>query len=198
MATQPIVRLTEQDYLSTDRASEHKSEYVDGEMYAMSGGSLRHSRLAVRSIVVLENQLSGRNCRVYNSDARVLCAKKRSYLYPDVSVVCGAEEALESTDDILVNPTIIVEVLSPSTADYDHGKKFAIYREIPSFNDYLLVHSDEVLIEQYTRQPAGNWLLSDHKGIEAVVELRSIGCTVALKDIYGSMFERNAEAGNSK
>ena len=134
-------------------------------------------------------KLRGRKCQVFNADARVRAAKTGSYLYPDVSVVCGAVETYQGTDDILANPTVIVEVLSPSTADYDHGKKFAIYREIPSLNDYLLVHTDEILIEQYTRQNDGKWLLSDHAGMEATLQLASIGCTLYLKDIYEGSFE---------
>ena len=107
-----------------------------------------------------------------------------SYFYPDVSVVCGEVERDKDSDDILTNPTVIVEVLSPSTADYDHGKKFAHYRQIPSLKDYLLVHTGEILIEQYTRQANGDWLLSEHDGMEAEVRLASIDCTITLRAIY--------------
>ena len=189
MATQPIPKLTEEQYLALDRAADYKSEFVNGEMYAMSGGSFRHSILAVRIISDLDGKLRGSHCQVLNSDARVRAAKSGSYLHPDVSVVCGGIESVKGTDDILANPSLIVEVLSPSTSDYDHGKKFAIYREIPSLQDYLLVHTDEILIEQYTRQSDGNWLLSDHHGVDSVVQLTSIGCTLSLKDIYDGAFE---------
>ena len=178
------MRLTEEEYLALDRAADYKSEFVDGEMYAMAGVGLRHSSLGVRMICGLVMTLHGRNCEVFNADVRVRAAKTGSYLYPDVSVVCGAVETYQGTDDILANPSVIVEVLSPSTADYDHGKKFAIYREIPSLNDYLLVHTDEVLIGQYVRRNDGKWLLSDHEGIEATVHLGSIDCTLHLKDNY--------------
>ena len=184
MATQPFPKLTEHDYLALERAADFKSEFVDGEIYAMSGGTFRHGGLAVRLIVELDNQLRGRHCRVFNSDVRVRAAKKGSYLYPDLSVVCGPIETFEGADDILANPIVIGEVLSPSTADYDHGKKFEIYREIPSLMDYLLIHSDEVFIEHFTRQPDGNWLLSDHKGADASLELPSIGCRLVLAGIY--------------
>ncbi len=117
---------------------------------------------------------------------RIRIAKSKNYLYPDLSVVCGEEESLEV--DIIENPTVIAEVLSPSTADYDHGKKFSIYREIPSLKDYLLVHTQEILIEHFTPQADGNWLLAYHQGMDAVVELKSIGCSIALKDIYSGVF----------
>ena len=184
MATLPIAKLTEHDYLALDRASHFKSEYVNGEMYAMSGGTFRHGGLAVNLVISLGTQLRGRNCRVFNSDVRVRAAKKGNYLYPDLSVVCGPIETFEGADDILANPIVIGEVLSPSTADYDHGTKFEIYREIPSLVDYLLVHTDEMFIEHFTRQPDGNWLLSDRKGADAVVELPNIGCKLVLTEIY--------------
>ncbi len=183
------MRLTEDEYLALDRAADYKSEFVDGKMYAMAGVGLRHSSLGVRMISELVGKLRGRNCEVFNGDARVRAAKTGSYLYPDVSVICGTVETYQGTDDILVNPCVIVEVLSPSTADYDHGKKFAIYREIPSLNDYLLVHTDEILIEQYARRSDGKWLLSDHAGMDSMLHLGSIGCTLSLKDIYEGAFE---------
>ena len=186
MASQLIVGLTEQDYLALERAAEFKSEFVDGEMYAMSGGTSRHSYLAVRFAVALESQLRGRKCMVLNSDMRVRIAKSKNYLYPDLSVVCGVETSLEV--DNLENPTVIVEVLSPSTADYDHGKKFSIYREIPSLKDYLLVHTQEIMIEHFTPQVDGSWLLTYHNGMDALVEVKSIGCSIALKDIYSGVF----------
>ncbi len=179
--------LSEQDYLALDRAAEYKSEFVDGEMYAMSGGTGRHSRLAIRLIVVLENQLEGGNCLVYNSDMRVHVGKRHSYVYPDLSVVCGGSIVLD--DDLLESPIVIAEVLSPSTEDYDHGKKFALYREISSLKDYLLVHTDEVLIEHFAPQADGNWLVSYHKGMDAVLQLASIGCFIALKDVYRGLFD---------
>ena len=187
MATQPSTMLSEQDYLALDRAAEYKSEFVDGEMYAMSGGTGRHSHLALRLAFELMNQLQGCNCLVYNSDMRVRVGKRRSYVYPDLSVVCGGSIILD--DDLLESPIVIVEVLSPSTEDYDHGKKFALYREIPSLKDYLLVHTDEVLIEHFAPQADGNWLVSYHKGMDAVVQLISIGCSIALKDLYYGLFD---------
>ncbi len=184
MASLPLPKLTEMEYLAIERAAEFKSEFVGGEMYAMSGGTLRHSNLAARTVATLTSQLKGKKCSVFTSDARVRTPLSTSYFYPDVSVVCGEVQLYRGSNDILTNPTVIVEVLSPSTADYDHGTKFAHYRQIPSLNDYLLVHNSEIVIEQYTRQPNGGWLLSEHARMEAEVRLASIDCNVTLQAIY--------------
>ena len=185
MASLPLPKLTETEYLAIERAGEFKSEFVGGEMYAMSGGTLRHSSLALNIAFELRLQLKSRKCRLFNSDARVRTPLSVSYFYPDLSVVCGEVQLYKDSNDILTNPTVIVEVLSPTTADYDHGTKFAHYRQIPSLKDYLLVHTNEILIEQYTRQPdGGSWLLSEYAGTEAEVRLASIDCSVKLQAIY--------------
>ena len=188
MATVPLPRLTEEDYLRIERAAETKSEFVDGEMYAMSGGSLPHGLLSARWIGELIAQLKGRGCFVYSSDVKVRSNRTGSYVYPDVSVVCGQPQTHQGADDILTNPTIIIEVLSPSTAGYDHGKKFALYREIPSLQDYILVHTDEPLVEKFSRQP-GSWLFREYTGLDASVHVASIDCRVDLVEIYAGIFD---------
>ncbi len=189
MATQPIIPLTEQDYLALEAAAEYKSEFVDGEIYAMSGGTPRHARLGALLTIALGLQLRGRDCRIFSSDLKIRAEKSHSYLYPDLSVICGPLERVEGTNDVIANPSVIFEVLSPSTADYDHGKKFAIYREIPTLKDYLLVHSEEVFVEHFTLQPDGSWILRDHKGNDAVVEIPNIQCTLNLKELYDGVFD---------
>lgn len=185
MATQPRPSLTAQEYLALDRAAEFKSEFVDGIMYATAGGSIRHSLLAAQLIADLTAQLRGR-CSVLTSDARVWTPVSGAYFFPDVSVVCGDPQTQEGSDDTLTNPCLIAEVLSPSTADYDHGKKFAHYREIPTLDIYLLIHPDKILIEHFARQSDGNWLLSEHRGLDANVALPSLNCAIALNRIYPS------------
>jgi Uma2 family endonuclease len=183
MATAPTPRITEEDYLRLERAAETKSEFVDGEMFAMSGGSRAHSLLAVRWIFQLELKLREGNCSVFNSDLRIRTRRTGSYVYPDISVVCEEPQANRNADDILPNPVVVIEVLSPSTEAYDRGKKFGLYREIPSLQDYILVHTDAVHVEHYSRQ-AENWLLREYSGVESMVHIASIDCTVALKDVY--------------
>src|SRR6266849_6416528 len=153
MATQSIPHITEEEYIRLERPAEYKSEFLDGEVFAMSGGTLRHSRLAVKWLRVLDVQVSGKNCEVYSSDARVRTPISGSYLYPDVSVVCGPVQTFKDSDDILTNPRVIIEVLSPSTAGYDRGRKFERYREISSLQDYILVHAASPQVEHFTRQP---------------------------------------------
>ena len=189
MATQPVFTLTEQDYLTLESSAEYKSEFVDGEMYAMSGAKPRHCRLETILAGVIYRQLLGNDCRSFSSNLKIRAEKSRSYLYPDLSVVCGPLERVEGTNDVIANPSVLFEVLSPSTADYDHGKKFAIYREIPTLKDYLLVHSEEVFVEHFTLQPDGSWILRDHKGIEAAVEIPNIQCTLNLKELYDGVFD---------
>ena len=187
MATVPTPRITEEEYLRLERAAETKSEFVAGEIFAMSGGTRAHSLLAIRWIRLLEDRLLGRNCSVFNSDLRIRTSRTGSYVYPDVSVVCEEPQANRNTEDLLTNPTVVIEVLSPSNKKYDRGRKFELYREIPSLRDYLLVHSDAVLVEQHSRQPE-NWLFREYSGVDSSIHIESIDCTVALEDVYRSEF----------
>src|ERR1700761_3471314 len=187
MATQPVSRITEEEYLRQERAATHKSEFVNGEIFAMSGGTLWHAHVAANWIVHLGFRLRGGDCRVYSSDAKVRTPSTGSYVYPDVSVACGASP-VKKDDDILVNPTVVVEVLSPSTEDYDHGKKFALYREIPSLQEYILTHCDLPYVEHFTRQPDSSWLYREYRGFESSLQLASIHCEVGMADIYQGIF----------
>ena len=189
MATKPLTQLTEQDYLDLDRAAEYRSEFVNGEMFAMSGGSPRHARLSGTVFFHLESQLQGKRCRAYPTDLRTLVSASGAYLYPDVSVVCGPLQTQEGSNDICTNPALIVEVLSPSTAAYDRGLKFQLYRQIPSLNDYLLVHCDDIFIEHYARQPNEGWLLREYRGSDARIPLGNLGCELHLGSVYEGVME---------
>ncbi len=183
MASLPTPRITEEEYLQIERAADYKSEFADGEMFAMSGGTLSHSQLALNWGFELKLRLRGRECFVYNSDARIRTPRSGSYVYPDVSVVCGQPKTHQSSDDILTNPIVVIEVLSPSTEGYDRGKKFGLYREIESLQDYILVHTDSIHVEHFSRQP-GSWLYRECEGVESIVSIASIGCDVRLGDAY--------------
>ena len=175
--------MTPEDYLEFERASEIKHEYFGGEVFAMSGASANHSTIAGNAFASLHAQLRRQPCRVYQNDMRV---KTRSvlYTYPDVSVVCGEPQFEDRVVDTLLNPTLIIEVLSPSTERYDRGKKFQHYRTIESLQEYVLIAQDSVLVERYLRQPNNEWLLSEFAGMDAVLELPSIRCRLALADMY--------------
>ncbi len=189
VATQSIPKITEDEYLAGERAADHKSEFVNGEIYGMAGGSLRHSRVAANWTAELTLQLRGRECGVFTSDARVRTSRSGSYVYPDLSVVCGAPQVYEDADDILTNPKVLIEVLSPSTADYDRGKKFELYREIASLEDYILVHTGSALVEHFARQADASWIFREYRGLEAAISIASIGCTIRLADVYAGVFE---------
>jgi Uma2 family endonuclease len=183
MASNPVSNLTEEQYLAIERAAEFKSEFLDGVMYAMSGGSPQHSSLAVSIVAELYGMLRGSECHVFNSDLRVR-ASSRMYTYPDVSVVCGKPLLADDQKDVLLNPIVIFEILSPSTELYDRGMKFQLYRTIPSLREYILVDQNKVQIEQYIHQDASTWILRDHQGLDAELKLDSIGASLPLRLIY--------------
>src|ERR1700728_214255 len=183
MASNPITKVTAEEYLAMDRAAEFRSEFLDGEIIAMSGGSPRHSRLKVRLVSQVYAVLRGTSCEVFDSDFRVRVSA-RMYTYPDLTVVCGDLELDAERGDNLLNPTAIFEVLSPSTEYYDRGVKLRRYREIESLQDYILVAQDEIRIEQYTRRDANTWTVRDYLHAEEVLAIPSIGVSVPLAAIY--------------
>ncbi len=183
----PVHRLTEAEYLEIERCAEYKSEFLNGEMFAMSGGTLPHSLIACNLIAAMSAQLKGSPCVVLNSDMRVKVQASGLYTYPDVSVACGENQFDDDHDDTLLNPTVIAEVLSDYSEAYDRGKKFALYRQIPSLRDFLLVSQHKPLIEQFIRQESGEWLLRDVAGLESKLSLSSVGITIAMADVYSNV-----------
>jgi Uma2 family endonuclease len=184
MSTQPKHYITPEEYLEIERAAEFKSEYYQGEMFAMSGAKWAHNVLAGNLMRELGQQLRSRPCTVVPSDMRVRVSQTGLYTYPDVVVVCGSPQFLDGRTDTLLNPSVLVEVLSPSTEAYDRGRKFELYRTIESLSEYLLVSADRVQADLYTRQPDGRWLLTAASGMDAALELQSVGCRIALGDLY--------------
>ena len=176
--------LTEQQYLEIERQAEYKSEYYQGEIFAMAGASYTHNVLAGRLIRDLGQQLRRRPCEVCPSDMRVRVSPTGLYTYPDVTVVCAEPRFLDPRNDTLLNPTFIAEILSPSTEGFDRGRKFEHYRSIESLAEYLLVAQDRVHADFYTRQPDGRWLLSEAGPLDDTLELASIGCRLSLADLY--------------
>lgn len=183
---QPLSKtyLTPEEYLALERQAETKSEYLRGEVFAMSGASRQHVTIMVNTIACLVTRLKGRPCTVYGSDLRVKVAASGLYTYPDVVVVCGKAQFEDRHQDTLLNPTVIMEILSPSTESYDRGAKFAHYRLLDSLSDYLLIAQASATVEHYARQPDGKWLLSTFEGLQAVVPLPSIGVELPLADLY--------------
>ena len=184
MTSQPkTTYLTPEEYLATERQNEYKSEYIDGEMVAMTGTTREHNLITINLGREVSLQLKGRPCEAYTNEMRVRIPK-RGYVYPDMIIVCGEPRFEDSHLDTLLNPNVLVEVLSESTERYDRGKKFSFYQTIKSLAEYVLIAQDEYKVEQYARQPDGRWLLSSYRSLEDVVELASVQCTLALREVY--------------
>ncbi|MDR3637375.1 MAG: Uma2 family endonuclease [Isosphaeraceae bacterium] len=189
MATAPLnPRLTPEEYLVLERKAEFKSEYDNGYVYAMSGASRKHNLVAGNLYREISTQLRGRPCESFMSDMRVRANATGLFSYPDLAVVCGEPRFLDKEVDTLLNPTVIVEVLSPSTEVYDRGRKFAHYRRMRSLQEYVLIAQDKVLVERYTRQGEEDWLLTELSRLDDVLRLDSIGCQVPPREIYERVF----------
>jgi len=190
---QLVPYLTPEEYLALERQGETKSEYWRGEVFALAGASRGHNLIAFNLASAFGPQLKHRPCEAYVSDMRVKAASAGLYAYPDVAVVCGKAEFEDRNEDTLLNPTVIIEVLSPSTEAYDRGAKFEFYRTLESLSDYLLVSQNKPTIEHYTRHGDDRWLLATYTGLDAVAQLASIGCELRLADVYDKV-EWPAEA----
>ncbi len=175
--------LSPSEYISLERKSSTKSEYLSGRIVAMSGASNAHNIITMNTANQLYNQLFDRNCLVYASDMRVGVNTPLSYLYPDVAVVCGKPRFEDDVFDTLLNPTVVIEVLSPSTAAYDWHEKFTRYQQIASLKEYLLISQSRMHVEHYIRQE-NRWVSTEFQDIAGVVPLSSIKCELHLRSIY--------------
>jgi Uma2 family endonuclease len=186
MSSQPLSFLTPEQYLAAERKAERKSEYLNGEVFAMAGASRWHSTIRNNLTWSLNDQLRNGPCQVHDSDLRVRVNPTGNYLYayPDMSVVCEEPRFEDMQFDTLLNPKILIEVLSPSTEQFDRRTKATLYRQLHSLEEYLLIAQDRVHVEHYSRQPDGDWSRSDWDNLNDVVELLSVGATLKLKDIY--------------
>jgi Uma2 family endonuclease len=184
MSSERKPRLRPEEYLALERSAQERSEYLDGDMVGMSGGSRKHNLIVTNIVSELRSQLKGRACEVYPSDMRVKVSATGLYTYPDVVVVCGEPQFEDTNVDTLINPVIVVEVLSDSTEAYDRGAKFGHYRKIESLVEYVLVSQEEFRIEHYVRQTAGQWTRSETRGLTGSLDLTSIQCQARMTEIY--------------
>jgi Uma2 family endonuclease len=190
-----IARYTPEQYLAMERKADFKNEYDGGFITAMAGGSPEHNLIAVNLSGEIRSQLKGRPCVVYMSDVRLCVSPTGLYTYPDVMAVCGERQFLEGAKDTLLNPNMIVEVLSNSTESYDRGRKFGHYRQLASFQEYVLVAQDEVKVERFTRR-GDDWVLSIFTSLDDTLRLSSIDCEIALREIYDRV-EFSADADSA-
>ncbi|HVO22726.1 MAG TPA: Uma2 family endonuclease [Candidatus Margulisiibacteriota bacterium] len=181
---QPKPRITPEEYLALERKAETKSEYFNGEIFAMSGASPVHVLIVTNVVSRLWGQLRARDCTVYSTDLRTKVSATGLYTYPDVVVVCGAPRFDDDQADTLVNPKVIIEVLSKSTQDYDRGAKFEQYRTIESFTEYVLIAQDKPHVEHFVRQPDGRWMFEETNRLADQITLESLGAHLALADVY--------------
>jgi Uma2 family endonuclease len=184
MSFQAKQRYTPEEYLALERQAQYKSEYFAGEIFAMAGASRWHNLIVTNVVRELSLQLKGRPCTTYPSDMRVKISPAGLYAYPDVTVVCGDAQFEDTQQDTLLNPTLIVEVLSESTEAYDRGSKFAHYRKLASLQEYVLITQTKPHVEHYVRQPDNRWLLAEADSVHDTIHLPSIDCHLALSEVY--------------
>lgn len=194
--------ITPQEYLERERTAQCKSEYVAGAIYAMAGASEAHILISTNLTGDLWSQFKGRPCKVYNNDMKVLVNTTGLYTYPDVVALCGEAQFHDRQKDVLLNPSMIFEVLSPSTEAYDRGEKFNHYQHIAALTDYVLVTQDRIRLERYQRQTDGSWRYTCHEDSEEVIHFSALNCELRLADVYDKVefpvrMEGNAQPEDS-
>lgn len=184
MSALPKRKLSPAEYLKLERESDVKHEYFNSDVFAMAGAKRNHNKIAANLSGLLWQHLKGRDCEFYPSDMRVFVGKFGLYTYPDISVVCGKPEFQDDVLDTLLNPVLLIEILSDSTEGYDRGRKFQHYRSIDTLREYVLVSQNDARIEKYVKQGDGFWVLSDAVGVESSIIFESIDCNISLAEVY--------------
>ncbi|MBX3290868.1 MAG: Uma2 family endonuclease [Acidobacteria bacterium] len=192
--------ISPEEYLAMEREALEKHEYYNGEIFLMSGAKRNHVYICSNILVSLAPCLKDQNCRIAASDLRVHIPTTGLYTYPDVTIVCGGDEFLSDGHfDTLLNPKVIIEVLSPSTESYDRGAKFDHYKTIDSLKEYVLVWQDKKRAARYTRRDDDSWVLTDLIGDDAAIELVSVGCSLSMNDIYDRIeFDEHPQTEGSR
>lgn len=175
---------TPEEYFAIEERAEYRSEYIDGEIFAMAGGTANHNRIVRDVVIALNSELEDKGCEAFMNDLRVQLQKNRRYAYTDVVIVCGEPEFVKNRQDTITNPIIIIEVLSDSTKDYDRGSKFAAYREIQTLREYILIEQDRVHIESFVKEEDGTWRLRDYNDITGNIPFVSLDIAIPIQTIY--------------
>ena len=184
MSTAPTHYITPEEYLEQERRADFRSEYTGGEVFAMAGGTSSHNRITGNILSALRPQLRGKSCFVYANDMKVWIPDFAEFTYPDLALVCGEEQFRDQKRDVLLNPVLLVEVLSPTTSSYDRGEKFEKYRRISSFHEYILVAQDRARVEHYQWMDGGRWMLTFYTDLHSAVTFASVPVALRLADVY--------------
>ena len=176
-------KYTPAEYLALEEKAETKSEYWNGVIVAMSGAAIDHQQIVSNLTVLLANKLKGR-CRVFPSEMKVWIKKRDKFFYPDLTIICDAPEFYKKRRDTIINPKLIIEVLSKSTASFDRAEKFLSYQTLPSLEEYILISQEKPLVEQHIKREDGNWIYQATIGIESSVTFPSVEVTLSLDEIY--------------
>lgn len=184
MSAIPVTQYTLAEYLAREQTAVGKSEFYRGNIFAMAGGTTQHGEIAVNIVGGLLTRLRGTPCRPYNSDVQVYIPANGLVTYPDAYVVCGGKEFDLKAPNAITNPSVIFEVLSKSTENYDRSEKFQLYSQLDSFREYVLVAQDKPRAERFVRRDEGSWILTNFVGLDAVLELTTLGCSLPLAEIY--------------
>ncbi len=177
-------KLTEEEYLSFEKASQSKHEYFQGEIFAMTGANTRHNFIFKNVYGRLAHRLSGKPCQPFGSDMRLNIPENTLYTYPDITIYCGELQSSELDEDTVINPSVVIEILSPSTKEYDRGTKFKLYRAIPTLKEYVLIDTDVVNVEFFTRIENGVWELKEYKFLEEHILIKTADFNISLAEIY--------------
>jgi Uma2 family endonuclease len=188
MRGQPQRHYSLDDYFAIEADSPLKHEYYRGEVFAMAGASIAHNHIAANVLILTRTGLRGSTCSAFGSDLRV-GTPGGLYTYPDGLIVCGPIAVVEDRPDTATNPVVLVEVLSDATRDYDRGEKFALYKTIPTFKEYLLIEQAQVLVEHRQRGQRGAWRSKAYKRLDAAIPLSSVGLKLPLREIYREVFK---------
>ena len=187
MSGAPNLKLTVREYLERERSARRKSEFFNGEMFAMAGGSPEHNQVKDNLVIEIGTRLKGGTCQTYSSDQRVLVEATGLYTYPDILILCGPGAYDPEDPNTLTNPTAIIEVLSPSTERYDRGWKFRNFQQIPSLTEYVLVTQDEAVCERFVRQPDGSWAMVSFVDRTATLTFTSVPVQISLAEVYAGV-----------
>lgn len=189
MQSSAINQVSPQEYLRLERGAKEKHEYFEGRVVAMAGASLAHNRIVANLIREIGSFLQNKSCEILPSDIRISVPSFESYMYPDATIVCGKPDMEDEQFDTLRNPAVIFEILSPSTEDYDRGKKFFFYRQIPTFQEYVLINTDKSFVEVSRRQPDNSWMFEEISDGKSNLHIATIDYQLTLEELYKNVFK---------